>query len=78
MGNFQSGLSTQQKNVLQHSTGMKVDEIRPIFGKIPIRIYYDIESFNSHRIPNSLAFRVHRDNSIMNVKHYYKGKTYYF
>lgn len=78
MGNFHSGLSTHQKNVLHHAAGMKVDELRPIFGKIPLRIYYDIDSYNAHTVPNSLAFVVHRDNSIVRVKYYYKGKTHYF
>jgi hypothetical protein len=68
MGHCFSDLSDKQKQVLRHSSGLRVDDIKPLFSKYAIYTYKDRHIFNNHNIPNSIAFFVVRGEYIANAK----------
>ncbi len=77
MGLFTSKLSDRQREALHHSSGLKVDEIRPLFANIPVYKYNDRRLFQKHNEPNSIAFFLIRGEYIANAKSTMGGKISY-
>lgn len=77
MGLFISKLSYRQREILSHSSGLKVDEICPLFPKIPVYKYIDRIQFHNHTVPNSIAFFLIRGEYIVNAKSTMGGKLRY-
>lgn len=78
MGLLSSKLSSKQIEILRHSSGMKAEELRPLFGSIPLFMYCDRESFQKHNFPNSIAFLLVRGEYIVNSKSTFGGKQTYY
>ena len=77
MGLFPSKLSDRHAEILRHSTGLKAEELRPVFGKIPTYVYQDRRAFQKHAVPNSIAFHVIRGEYIISSKSTFGGKATY-
>lgn len=68
MGNYVSDLSDSQKQILRHSSGLRVNDLKPLFSKYAVYTYTDRYEFNNHDVPNSIAFFVIRGEYIANAK----------
>lgn len=77
MGIFHSTLSEKQKEILRHSRGLKLEEIRPLFGKIPIYKFHDRFAFQNHKEPDSIAFFLLGGDYVASVKSTMGGKICY-
>jgi hypothetical protein len=77
MGLFNSTLSYHQREILNHSSGLKVDEICPLFPKIPVYKFNDRSQFQNHKEPNSIAFFLIRGQYIASAKSTMGGKIRY-
>lgn len=75
MGIFQSKLSYKQNEILRHAVGLKAEELKPLFGNIPVYVYSDSKEYQTHRIPNTVAFRVLRGEYVVNTKSVFGGKS---
>jgi hypothetical protein len=77
MGIFHSSLSNHHKEVLRHSTGLKAEELRPLFNKIPIYVYKDRRAYQDHNVRNTIAFLVIRGEYVVSTKSTFGGKAQY-
>ena len=77
MGLFPSKLSYEHSEILRHSTGLKAEELRPVFGKIPTYVFEDRRAFQKHVVPDSIAFHVIRGEYIVSSKSTFGGKVTY-
>ena len=77
MGLIYSNLSDKQAEILRHSTGLKVEELHPLFENIPTFIFKDRSTFLKHDVPNSIAFQVIRGEYIVCSKSTFGGKQTY-
>lgn len=77
MGLFVSKLSDTHAEILRYSTGAKVEELRPVFGKIPTYVFEDRRAFQKHAVPDSIAFHVIRGEYIISSKSTFGGKVTY-
>jgi hypothetical protein len=77
MGICNSKLSTKHAEILCHSTGLKAEELCPLFGNIPSFIIHDRNVFQTHNVPNSIAFLVIRGEYIINTKSTFGGRSTY-
>ena len=78
MGLFHSKLSDVQAEILRHSTGLKAEELKPLFAKIPFYVYKDRYSFQKHKVPDSIVFLVIRGEYIVSSKSTFGGKPTYY
>lgn len=73
MGIFQSKLSEDQQEILRYYVGMKAEELKPFFKNIPVYVYTELNDYQKHAIPNTVAFRVIRGEYVANTKSVFGG-----
>jgi hypothetical protein len=78
MGLFHSKLSTAQAEILRHSSGLTIEEIRPHFKSIATYVFKDLRSFQKHSVSDSVSFLVIRGEYIINTKSTFGGKSTYY
>lgn len=78
MGVFRSKLSDMHTEILHNSTGLTVEELRPLFETIPTYVFHDRNEFQKHAVPDSIAFLVILGKYVVNTKSTYGGKGIYY